>query len=203
GGGGPAVAPRSRRRGGGDRQRSDRAVPVVGDPAGGNRKTGPNPWFPGRVRRRRRGQGGADRLWRPHLYCAEGSPRRQRAGRRRGQRAHRRPAVMKPWLSVIGIGEDGLTGLSAAARTLVETAETLVGGTRHLAMVPPGNAERLLWQRPLTDTLAAIAARRGGRVTVLASGDPLWYGVGTLLVRHFPREEMTILPQLSAFSLAA
>jgi precorrin-6Y C5,15-methyltransferase (decarboxylating) len=110
---------------------------------------------------------------------------------------------MKPWLSVIGIGEDGLTGLSAAARTLVETAETLVGGARHLAMVPPGNAEPLLWQRPLTDTLAAIAARRGSRVTVLASGDPLWYGVGSLLARHFPREEMTILPQPSAFSLAA
>ena len=110
---------------------------------------------------------------------------------------------MKPWLSVIGIGEDGLPGLSAAARTLVETAETLVGGARHLAMVAPGNAERLLWQHPLTDTLAAVAARRGSRVTVLASGDPLWYGVGTLLVRHFPREEMTILPQPSAFSLAA
>jgi precorrin-6Y C5,15-methyltransferase (decarboxylating) len=110
---------------------------------------------------------------------------------------------MKPWLSVIGIGEDGLIGLSAAARTLVETAETLIGGARHLAMVPPGNAEPLLWQRPLTDTLAAIAARRGSRVTVLASGDPLWYGVGSLLARHFPREEMTILPQPSAFSLAA
>jgi precorrin-6Y C5,15-methyltransferase (decarboxylating) len=110
---------------------------------------------------------------------------------------------MKPWLSVIGIGEDGLTGLSAVARTLVETAETLVGGARHLAMVPQGSAEPLLWQRPLTDTLAAIAARRGRRVTVLASGDPLWYGVGSLLIRHFPREEMTILPQPSAFSLAA
>jgi precorrin-6Y C5,15-methyltransferase (decarboxylating) len=110
---------------------------------------------------------------------------------------------MKRWLAVIGIGEDGLAGLSAAARTLVETAETLVGGTRHLAMVPLGNTERLLWQRPLGDTITAIAARRGSRVTVLASGDPLWYGVGSLLARHFPREEMTILPQPSAFSLAA
>jgi precorrin-6Y C5,15-methyltransferase (decarboxylating) len=110
---------------------------------------------------------------------------------------------MKPWLSVVGIGEDGLTGLSAVARTLIETAETLVGGARHLAMTPPGNAERLVWQRPLTDTLAAIAARRGSRVAVLASGDPMWYGVGGLVARHFPREEMTILPQPSAFSLAA
>ena len=110
---------------------------------------------------------------------------------------------MKPWLAVIGIGEDGHAGLSAAARALVETAETLVGGERHLAMVPPGSAERLVWQRPLTDTIGAIATRRGRRVAVLASGDPLWYGVGVVLTRHFPREEMTILPQLGAFSLAA
>lgn len=110
---------------------------------------------------------------------------------------------MKAWLAVIGIGEDGLSGLGAAARTLIETAETLVGGERHLAMVPPGDAERLLWQRPLTDTIGAIAARRGGRVAVLASGDPMWYGVGAVLARHFPRDEMTILPQPGAFSLAA
>jgi precorrin-6Y C5,15-methyltransferase (decarboxylating) len=110
---------------------------------------------------------------------------------------------MKPWLSVIGIGEDGLAGLSAAARALVETAETLVGGARHLAMTSPGNAQRLVWQRPLTDTLAVITAQRGSRVAVLASGDPMWYGVGGLLARHVPREEMTILPQPSAFSLAA
>jgi precorrin-6B C5,15-methyltransferase / cobalt-precorrin-6B C5,C15-methyltransferase len=110
---------------------------------------------------------------------------------------------MKPWLSVIGIGDDGLAGLSPAARTLIETAQTLVGGTRHLAMVPGGGAERLLWRQPLAETVADIEARRGARVVVLASGDPLWYGVGTALLRHFRREEMTILPQPSAFSLAA
>jgi precorrin-6Y C5,15-methyltransferase (decarboxylating) len=110
---------------------------------------------------------------------------------------------MKPWLAVIGIGEDGLAGLSAVARTLIENGETLVGGERHLAMVPPGDAERLRWQRPLTDTIGAIAARRGRRVTVLASGDPMWYGVGAVLAHHFPREEVTILPQPGAFSLAA
>jgi precorrin-6Y C5,15-methyltransferase (decarboxylating) len=110
---------------------------------------------------------------------------------------------MKPWLSVIGIGEDGLDGLSPIARTLIETAEIVVGGARHLAMVPTGAAERLTWRQPLTDTIADISARRGTRVAVLASGDPLWYGVGTVLLRHFRREEMTILPQPSAFSLAA
>jgi precorrin-6Y C5,15-methyltransferase (decarboxylating) len=107
------------------------------------------------------------------------------------------------WLSVVGVGEDGLAGLSPAARTLVETAEVLVGGDRHLAMAPHGPGERIAWAQPLNDTIGAIAARRGRRVTVLASGDPLWYGVGVLLARHFPADEMTILPQPSAFSLAA
>jgi precorrin-6Y C5,15-methyltransferase (decarboxylating) len=110
---------------------------------------------------------------------------------------------MKPWLAVIGIGEDGFTGLVPAARALVETAEVLVGGARHLAMVPPGRAERLVWERPLVRTLDTIAARRGRGVAVLASGNPLWYGVGVILARRFPPEEMTILPQRSAFSLAA
>jgi precorrin-6Y C5,15-methyltransferase (decarboxylating) len=110
---------------------------------------------------------------------------------------------MTRWLSIVGIGEDGLGGLAPAARTLVETAETLVGGTRHLAMIPPGVAERLAWRSPLADTIPDIAARRGRRVTVLATGDPLWYGVGVVLARHFRREEMTIVPQPSAFSLAA
>jgi precorrin-6Y C5,15-methyltransferase (decarboxylating) len=110
---------------------------------------------------------------------------------------------VKPWLAIVGIGEDGLAGLNAAARTLVDTAEILVGGERHLAMVPSGDGERLTWQRPFSDTIGAIAARRGRRVVVLASGDPSWYGVGAVLARHFPIGEMTILPHPGAFSLAA
>jgi precorrin-6B C5,15-methyltransferase / cobalt-precorrin-6B C5,C15-methyltransferase len=111
---------------------------------------------------------------------------------------------MRPWLAVVGIGEGGLQGLSTAARSLVETAEVLVGGMRHLAMVPLRAAvERVAWARPLGMTIDAIASMRGRRVVVLASGDPLWYGVGAVLARRFAREEMTILPQPGAFSLAA
>jgi len=104
---------------------------------------------------------------------------------------------------VVGIGEDGLAGLAPAGRTLVETAEVLVGGRRHLGMLPQSGAERLLWQRPLDRTIKAIAAYRGRNVTVLASGDPLWYGIGVTLAGRFSRNEMTIVPQPSAFSLAA
>jgi precorrin-6B C5,15-methyltransferase / cobalt-precorrin-6B C5,C15-methyltransferase len=110
---------------------------------------------------------------------------------------------MTRWLAVIGIGEDGLSGLSAAARALVETAEVLAGGARHLNMVRQCDAERIAWERPLRATIDAIAAHRGRRVTVLATGDPMWYGIGVTLARRFPHEEMTIIPQPSAFSLAA
>ena len=110
---------------------------------------------------------------------------------------------MRRWLAVVGIGEDGADGLAPGARAFVETAEVLVGGARHHAMIPHGGFERIVWERPLRATLDAIEARRGRRVTILASGDPMWYGIGVTLTRRFRREEMTIIPQPSAFSLAA
>ncbi len=110
---------------------------------------------------------------------------------------------MSAWLSVIGIGEDGLAGLSPAARALVDGAEVLIGGERHLAMVPADGRERCTWGSPLHALVAEIAERRGQRVCVLATGDPMAYGIGVTLARHIPRAEMTIIPALSAFSLAA
>ena len=110
---------------------------------------------------------------------------------------------MTRWLTVIGIGDDGLDGLAPATRALIEAAEIVVGGARHLAMVPETTAERLPWEQPFADSIAAIAAHRGRRVVVLASGDPMWYGAGAILARHFSREEMAVLPHPGAFSLAA
>ena len=110
---------------------------------------------------------------------------------------------MTAWLAVVGIGDDGLPGLTAAARTLVETAEIVVGGARHLAMAPPGAAKRLVWRQPFAESVAEIAVHRGRRVVVLASGDPMWFGAGATLARHFPPAEMTVVPHPGAFSLAA
>jgi precorrin-6B C5,15-methyltransferase / cobalt-precorrin-6B C5,C15-methyltransferase len=110
---------------------------------------------------------------------------------------------MSAWLSVVGIGEDGLAGLSPAARVLVDGAEVLVGGERHLAMVPADGRERRTWGSPLSALAEEIAGHRGQRVCVLATGDPMTYGIGVTLARHIPREEMTIVPAPSAFSLAA
>jgi precorrin-6Y C5,15-methyltransferase (decarboxylating) len=109
---------------------------------------------------------------------------------------------MTPWLTVLGIGEDGLDGLSPAARALIESAELLVGGARHLALVPDATAERLAWRSPLAETFPELQRWRGRRVVVLATGDPLCYGVGNKLLREFALGELRLIPAPSAFSLA-
>jgi precorrin-6Y C5,15-methyltransferase (decarboxylating) len=111
--------------------------------------------------------------------------------------------MTKPWIAVVGLGEDGLAGLKPEARAAIEAAEVLIGGERHLALVPARNQERLTWRTPLKDTMRDIGLRRGRRVVVLASGDPMMFGVGTTLAKHFAREELAIFPGVGAFGLAA
>ena len=108
-----------------------------------------------------------------------------------------------PWLAIVGMGEDGLDGLPPAARVIVEEAELLVGSERLLALIPEGTAERLAWPTPFDALPAKIEAARGRRVVVLATGDPMSYGIGPTILRHVPQEEVRILPHASAFSLAA
>jgi precorrin-6B C5,15-methyltransferase / cobalt-precorrin-6B C5,C15-methyltransferase len=106
------------------------------------------------------------------------------------------------WLSVIGIGEDGVPGLSPVARSLLNTADVLVGGDRHLAMIPPDERERLTWASPISDSIQELLKRKGKQVCVLASGDPLYFGIGVTLLRQIPIAEMTIIPAPSTFNLA-
>ena len=109
---------------------------------------------------------------------------------------------MSGWITIVGLGEDGPDALAPAALALIEQAEVLVGGARHLAMIPDGAARRLTWRSPLADTMADIRAESGRRVVVLATGDPFCFGIGTALRRAFPEEEIAAIPAPSAFSLA-
>ena len=110
---------------------------------------------------------------------------------------------MNPWLTIVGIGEDGWEGVSPIARRHVEQAQLLVGGERHLAMVPADDTPRIQWSSLMQETLDAVLEKRGSPVVVLATGDPMWYGVGATLCRRVPASEMRILPAPSAFSLVA
>ncbi|MBV8107478.1 MAG: precorrin-6y C5,15-methyltransferase (decarboxylating) subunit CbiE [Hyphomicrobiales bacterium] len=107
------------------------------------------------------------------------------------------------WLAVVGLGEDGLDGLSPAARRLVAQAAFVVGGRRHLALAQPLEAETLVWPSPIENALDTIEAWRGKPVCVLASGDPFFFGVGTTLTRRFAPAEIICHPAPSAFALAA
>ncbi len=106
------------------------------------------------------------------------------------------------WLSVVGLHEDGLAGLGATARALVDGAGTLIGDGRMLSHLPEDGRERLSWPKPLTALWPEIERRRGRPVCVLASGDPLCHGIGALIAAHFAPGEWVIVPAPSAFSLA-
>jgi precorrin-6Y C5,15-methyltransferase (decarboxylating) len=111
--------------------------------------------------------------------------------------------VAEPWLSVVGIGEDGMAGLSDAARAAVKSAEALVGAERHLALVAPSDQERIAWGPRFAEGLPKLLALRGRRVVALASGDPFWFGAGTSIAAAVPADETTVHPAPSTFSLAS
>jgi precorrin-6B C5,15-methyltransferase / cobalt-precorrin-6B C5,C15-methyltransferase len=111
--------------------------------------------------------------------------------------------VTAPWLTLIGLGEDGRAGLSPAANEALAQARLVVGGARHLALVAPLDCETLCWPSPMDAAYPEILARRGEKVVVLASGDPFFYGVGSVLARKIPPQEMLCLPAPSSFSLVA
>lgn len=111
---------------------------------------------------------------------------------------------MTVWLTIVGIGEDGLAGLGDEARRAVAEARVLFGGERHLALVPERlGQQRLSWPSPFSAAYETLLAHRGRPVCVLASGDPMLFGIGGSLAERLPPDEMCILSAPSSVSLAA
>ncbi len=110
---------------------------------------------------------------------------------------------MSAWLHIVGIGEDGIEGLSSSARAVVNAAEVIIGGDRHHGLSQNISAERLSWPHPFDALIDTLKAHKGRRVVVLATGDPLWFSVGARIGRDIDPTEITYHPQVSAFQLAA
>jgi len=108
-----------------------------------------------------------------------------------------------PWLTIVGIGEDGAAGLSPAARAAVAAAELVTGSTRHLALMPDLTVAMTTWPVPFEAGLPWLTAQRGRRVVMLVSGDPFWFGAGTVVTRHLDRHEWVAHPAPSTFAHAA
>lgn len=111
--------------------------------------------------------------------------------------------MSRPWLDIVGIGEDGMAGLSPAVQAIVEAAEVIVGGNRHHALSARVTAERLAWPSPFDAMIETLQGLKGRRVVVLVTGDPLWYSVGARIGRVIDPAEIRYHPQLSAFQLAS
>jgi precorrin-6Y C5,15-methyltransferase (decarboxylating) len=105
-----------------------------------------------------------------------------------------------PWLTIVGLGEDGLAGLSDASRAAIAGAEVIFGGPRHLALVG-ARARGRVW--PVPFRIDPVLVEKGRKVVVLASGDPFWFGAGGSLSRALNPAEWRVCPAPSAFSLAA
>jgi len=107
-------------------------------------------------------------------------------------------------LAVIGIGADGLDGLDPQARKEILDAGVVIGGVRHLDLLPDvAGQERVPWPSPLREGLSALLERYAGRkVVVLASGDPLVSGIGSTLVELLGASRVRIVPTVSSVALA-
>jgi len=110
-----------------------------------------------------------------------------------------------PWLWIIGIGDDGLNGLTTTAKRLTEAADVVVGGKRHLSFLNQTSQELIAWPSPwsaMTKTLVN-AKHADKKVVVLASGDPFWFGAGSLVAKQFERHDWISIPHPSSFQFAA
>lgn len=106
-------------------------------------------------------------------------------------------------LTVVGMGPAGRNLMTPAALEAIDHADALAGGKRHLAQFPAFGGERFTLGADIGALLSWIAARRDKGIVVLASGDPLFYGIGTRLVAHFGIEQVRIIPASAPYSICA
>ncbi len=110
---------------------------------------------------------------------------------------------MKPWLTIVGIGEDGWAGLSAKAQCALQAAAHVIGSTRTLGFLPAMAAQCHTWPQPFSAVVEQLKPLAGQATVILATGDPMNFGVARKVLEFVPKSQVVIIPHLSAFSLAA
>ena len=110
---------------------------------------------------------------------------------------------MTKWLTIVGMGEDGWEGLSNRARLAIKSTDVIVGSTRLFNLLPNIKAERHEWPQPFSAVIEKIKPLAGRNTVILATGDPLNFGIARKLLEFIPFDQMTIIPHVTAFALAA
>ncbi len=116
--------------------------------------------------------------------------------------------MTKPWLTIIGIGADGLDSLASPQLKQVENADIIITAKRIAADLKQQNktpikADIHLWPVPFDPMFENLFKWKGKNIVILATGDPLWHGVGSIIARKLKSEEYQVFPSPSAYSLAA
>ena len=108
------------------------------------------------------------------------------------------------WLTIIGLGEDGLDGLSLASQNALTEATIIFGSRRLLSFLKTRfQGKKIEWPVPFEKGVSMLLAQRGKSVVMLASGDPFWFGAGNVLAKYIAEDEWIAHPNRSCFSLAA
>lgn len=112
---------------------------------------------------------------------------------------------MSGLITVVGITEAGAAGLSVASLDAIAGADWVFGGERHLELLATtlDQSETYSWSQPLHNSFDKLDLRGQRDVVVLASGDPAWHGIARTLGQRYGHDAIRVLPNLSAFSLAA
>ena len=103
---------------------------------------------------------------------------------------------------IVGIGDDGVDGMTAQARKVIESADVLLGPESCAAVLPPALAGRLQATATLEELCEKIEATRGRRLVVLASGDPLFYGTARYVCGRLGKDRFEVVPHVSSMQLA-
>jgi precorrin-6Y C5,15-methyltransferase (decarboxylating) len=110
---------------------------------------------------------------------------------------------MEQCIYVIGVGADGAAGLRPELVERIVTADFLAGGERHLGYFPEARGERFVIKRNIVELWVELRRRLGKqRCVVLASGDPMFQGIGALVPGNFDRDHVRIEPAVSSMQLA-
>ena len=109
-----------------------------------------------------------------------------------------------PWLTLIGLGEDGPEGLGTASQKALSSAEKIWGSKRHIVLLGSKYSEKsIVWPKPFASGIKPFLEMRGKSTVLIASGDPFWFGAGHAVTKYLKFEEWTAIPIPSSFSLAA
>jgi len=110
--------------------------------------------------------------------------------------------VAEEKVHIVGIGDDGVEGMTAQARRLVEAADVLVGPESCSTLVPAVIRGRLVSAANLEELVERIEAAGAKRVVVLASGDPLFYGTARYVCSKLGKDRFEVVPHVSSMQLA-